>query len=194
MSTTIRAAADKRSAGSTFGAMNAAATNSRGIADVDVEGLLLALTPPCPSRTAADMELNATLLVQAVIILALMAWLTPMLFGPLLKVFDERERRIHGAAEEARKQLGSAGEKSALVEQKTKEAQADARVILTTLRDQAKAKEQQLLDDARDAANVRLAEARTELSGAADAARRSLKDDAKGIADDIVKKVLGRAA
>ena len=140
------------------------------------------------------MELNATLLVQAVIVLVLMAWLGPVLFAPLLKVFDERERRIHGAAEEARLQLGSAGEKTALVDQKTKAAQADARLILTGLRDKAKAKEQQLLDAARDAASSRLEDARAELFDASEAARRSLKDDAKNIADDIVTKVLGRAA
>jgi len=140
------------------------------------------------------MELNATILVQAVIVLVLMAWLTPMLFAPLMKVFDEREKRIHGAAEEASRQLGSAGEKTALVEQKTKDAQADARLILTGLRDKAKAKEAQLLETARDAAAGRLEDARAELFDAAEAARRSLKDDAKGIADAIVVKVLGRAS
>lgn len=147
-----------------------------------------------PLSYRPTMELNATLLVQAVIILVLMAWLTPMLFSPVLKVFDERERRIHGAAEEARLRLNSAGEKSALVEQKTKEAQADARLILTGLRDQAKAKEQQLIDAARAAASFRLDEARSELFDASEKARVGLKDDAKNIADEIVKKVLGRAA
>jgi F-type H+-transporting ATPase subunit b len=140
------------------------------------------------------MELNATLLIQAAIVLVLMAWLSPVLFGPLLKVFDEREKRIHGAAEEARKRLGSADEKSALVEQKTKEAQAQARLILTGIREQAKAKEAQLLDKAREDAALRLEDARAELFDATEAARRALKDDARGIADAIVQKVLGRAA
>ena len=152
------------------------------------------LDTPQPLSYRHAMELNATLLVQAVIVLVLMAWLTPVLFGPILKVFDEREKRIHGAAEQARLQLGSASEKSALVEQKTKEAQADARLILIGLRDKAKAREQQITDAAREAAASRLEDARAELFDAAETARTKLKDDAKSIADDIVKKVLGRAA
>lgn len=140
------------------------------------------------------MELNATILIQAAIVLGLMAWLSPVLFGPLMKVFDEREKRIHGAADEAKARLGSADEKSALVEQKTKEAQAAARVVLNTLRDAAKVKETALLEKARENAGQRLEDARAELFAATETARKSLRDDAKGIADEIVKKVLGRAA
>ena len=140
------------------------------------------------------MELNATLLIQAAIVLGLMAWLSPMLFGPLMKVFDEREKRIHGAADEAKARLGSADEKSALVEQKTKEAQASARVVLVGLRDAAKVKEQAILDAARDAAAQRLEDARAELFDATESARKSLRADSKAIADEIVKKVLGRTA
>ncbi len=140
------------------------------------------------------MELNATIFIQAAIVLALMAWLSPVLFGPLMKVFDEREKRIHGAVDEAKKRLGSADEKTLLVEQRTKEAQAQARGILLELREAAKVREQQLLEKAREEAGDRLEEARAELFDATETARKALKDDAKAIADEIVKKVLGRAA
>ena len=140
------------------------------------------------------MELNATILIQAVILLALFAWLSPMLFSPLMKVFDERDRRIHGAANEAKSYLGSADEKTALVEQKTKEATVAARQILTQLREQAQAAEQTTLAAAREKATSRLDEARGELFEASEAARKALRADANVIADDIVKKVLGRAA
>ena len=140
------------------------------------------------------MELNATILIQAAIVLALMAFLSPMLFGPALKVFDEREKRIHGAADEAKRQLGTAGEKSALVEQKLQAAQVDARQVLAALREKALAGERALLDKARNDANVRIEQARGELKSATDSARSSLTTDANVIADDIVKKVLGRAA
>lgn len=140
------------------------------------------------------MELNATVLIQAVIILVLMAWLSPVLFGPLMKVFEERDRRIHGAAEEARKQLGSADEKGAIVEQKTKEAQAEARVVLTSLREKARESERSHLAAAREKSAARLDEARAELFAATESARTSLKSESAAIADEIVKKVLGRAA
>jgi F0F1-type ATP synthase membrane subunit b/b' len=140
------------------------------------------------------VELNATILIQAAIVLALMAFLSPVLFGPALKVFDEREKRIHGAADEAKRQLGTAGEKAALVEQKLQAAQVDARQVLAALREKALAGERELLDKARNDANVRIEKARGELNSATDSARSSLTTDANAIADDIVKKVLGRAA
>lgn len=140
------------------------------------------------------MELNATILIQGIILLALFAWLTPMLFSPLMKVFDERDRRIHGAAHDAKQYLGAADEKTAIVEQKTREAQAAARVILGEMRDAASAAEANLLASAREKAAHRLDEARSELFEAQESARRALKADATVIADDIVKKVLGRAA
>ncbi len=140
------------------------------------------------------MELNATILIQGIILLALFAWLTPMLFSPLLKVFDERDRRIYGAAHEAKQHLGSADVKIALVETKTKEAQASARVILADLRETAIAAEQVVLAGAREKAAHRLDEARSELFEASETARLALKADANAIADEIVKKVLGRAA
>jgi F-type H+-transporting ATPase subunit b len=140
------------------------------------------------------VELNATVLIQAVIILVLMAWLSPVLFGPVMKVFEERDRRIHGAADEAKRQLVSADEKTAVVEQKTKEAQQKARAVLIDLREQARAVEQGVLDQARDKAAARLDEARAELFEATETTRKALKGDANAIADEIVKKVLGRAA
>lgn len=140
------------------------------------------------------MELNATVLIQAAIILVLMGWMSPVLFGPLMKVFDERDRRIHGAAEEARKQLGSADEKGAIVEQKTKEAQAKARTVLISLREQARESERVALEAAREKASARIDEARAELFAATETARVALKGDAQAIADEIVKKVLGRTA
>ena len=140
------------------------------------------------------MELNATILIQAAILIGLMLWLGPVLFGPAMRLFDEREKRIHGAADEAKKQLSSAGEKSAVVEQRLQAAQAEARGVLASLREKAQEKERALVESARADAGKRLDAARGELATATDDARKALSSDAAAMADDIVKKVLGRAA
>ncbi len=140
------------------------------------------------------MELNATLFIQAAIVIALMLWLSPVLFGPAMRLFDERDKRIHGAAEEAKRQLSTAGEKSAVVEQRLQAAQAEARGVLATLRDNAQQNERALVDAARADAGKRLDAARADLTKATDDARKALNADAAALADDIVKKVLGRAA
>ncbi len=140
------------------------------------------------------MELNATFLIQAVILLLLIAWMSPVLFGPLLRVFDERERRTHGAAAEADAYRASADEKTAHVEQKTKEAQAKARVVLVSLREKAQEAERSQLAAAREKASARLEEARAELFATSQDARSALKVEADAIANEIVKKILGRVA
>ena len=140
------------------------------------------------------MELNATIFLQMAVFFTLLAWLSPMLFDPFLRLFEERERRIVGAAEEAKLLGGAAEERGVLIAQRTAEAQAEARKVLAELRAQAQAKEAQIIAAAREKASLRLDEARSDLFEATEEARRSLKDDAKAISAEIVQKVLGRAA
>lgn len=140
------------------------------------------------------MEVNATFLLQLALICLLMFFLEPILFRPIMRLFDEREKRIVGAAEEAKRYLGAADEKSALADQRTAAAQADARSVLAGLRAQGAEREAKLVEQARAAAATRMEEAREQLFDATEQARKTLKDDAKKIADEIVAKVLGRAA
>ena len=140
------------------------------------------------------MELNATIFLQMAVFFTLLAWLSPMLFDPFLRLFEERERRIVGAAEEAKRLGGAAEERGVLIAQRTAEAQAEARKVLADLRLQAQAKEAQIIAAAREKASLRLDEARSDLFEATEEARRSLKDHAKAISAEIVQKVLGRAA
>lgn len=140
------------------------------------------------------MELNATLFLQAAIFFALLAWLSPVLFDPFLKLFDEREKRIVGASDEAKKLTGSAEDAARQLAEKTALAQADARKVLAELRAQAAVREQKIVADARTAAAARMDEAQSELFEATEEARRALKDEAKALSGQIVEKVLGRAA
>ena len=140
------------------------------------------------------MELNATFFLQLAIFFVLLCWLTPTLFQPFLKLFEERERRIVGAAEEAKRLSGSADERAALIEAKTRDAQTDARHVLADLRAKALEKEAEIVQQARAKAAERLEEARSDLFEAAEDARRALKEQAKGLSGDIAQKILGRAA
>lgn len=140
------------------------------------------------------MELNATIFLQAAIFFVLLGWLTPTLFQPFLKLFEERERRIVGAAEEAKRLSGSADERAALIEQKTRDAQADARRVLAGLRIKSAEREAEIIAAARSKAGERLEEARADLFEASEEARRTLREQAKGLSGDIAHKILGRAA
>jgi F-type H+-transporting ATPase subunit b len=140
------------------------------------------------------VELNATIFLQAAIFFVLLGWLTPTLFDPFLKLFEERERRIVGAAHEAKRLSGSADERALLIEQKTKDAQAEARKVLSELRAKAAEREAEIVAAARSKAGERLEEARADLFETTEEARRALKEQAKGLSGDIAHKILGRAA
>jgi F-type H+-transporting ATPase subunit b len=140
------------------------------------------------------MELNATVFLQLALFLFLLAWLSTVLFAPLLRVYDEREKRIEGAAEEARQLRAGANEKAGIVERRLAEAGTDARRILDELRKQGADKELQLVDEARRKAASRLEDAQADLFAATDEIKGALRAEAQAISDDIVKKVLGRAA
>ena len=140
------------------------------------------------------MELNATLLLQLAIFLGLLAWLSNVLFAPMSKVFDERERRIDGAADEALALRAGADEKAHLIEQKLAEAQNGARDALNQLREEGLKRQRELVEGARLKSQARLDEARGALAEKAESARADLEKDAEKIAAEIVEKVLGRAA
>ena len=60
--------------------------------------LLLAAAPQ-----AINVDVDLTFLVQLVLFVGLTLVLKPMLFDPMLKLFEEREKRIDGAKLQARK-------------------------------------------------------------------------------------------
>ena len=139
------------------------------------------------------MEVNATLLLQLALFLLLLAWLSTFLFSPFLRLYDERERRIEGAAGEAKRLRRGAAEKADLIDARMRDAQEEARKILQSLREKGMAKERAIVEDARAAAQGRIDDARADLFAVTEEVRGTLRDDARALADDIVAKMLNRA-
>src|SRR5689334_21072842 len=54
------------------------------------------------TRGAVEVDLDLTVLGQMALFVVLMLVLKPLLFDPMLKLFEEREKRIDGAKLEAR--------------------------------------------------------------------------------------------
>lgn len=140
------------------------------------------------------MELNITVFLQLAIFLFLFGFLSEVLFKPMIRLFEERERRIDGAATEAKRLRDSADAAADTIDQRLASAQLDARKVLADLRDKGAAVEKKLVDDARAQAQARLDDQRGELFAMTEDAKATLKDDADKLAGEIVQKVLGRAA
>lgn len=137
------------------------------------------------------MEINATLLVQIVLFLLLFAWLSQFLFAPLLRLFDERERRIEGAREEAVHLSQSAHEKLALVEERVRLAQKDARQVLLALKAEGAEYQRQVLDAARQKAKQKSEEAHQRLLVQVDQTKGELSRDIAQLSQLALNRLLG---
>src|SRR5271166_1527413 len=84
---------------------------------------------------AISVDFDATFLVQLVLFVGLTLFPKPVLFDPMLKLFEERERRIDGAKLQARK----IDEKSGAAASKYDAEMAKARASAGAARDKIRA-------------------------------------------------------
>ena len=136
------------------------------------------------------MEVNGTIFVQIFIFLTLLLWLSPTLFAPILRLFDERDRRIFGARDDAKKMTLLAEEKAATFDLEYKKAQMSARETLTELKKQTDGELAIALENVRVRARQRLDLAQVELLAQEEQARKELHQSSELIAHDIVGALL----
>jgi F-type H+-transporting ATPase subunit b len=159
-----------------------------GPSDVVVVGLLSGQS----SGGGVTVDFDWTLFIQIGFIVVLFVVLKPMLFDPMLKLFEERERRIDGARKEARK----IDEESAMALGKYEAAMAKARAEGNAVRDRERAA-------ARAAETDILAKMRGEVQDYTDGARKNLAQDlsraqaelspqSRTLARSLAARLLGR--
>jgi F-type H+-transporting ATPase subunit b len=150
--------------------------------------LLLAASAP----QAITVDVDWTFLVQVVLFVGLTLILKPVLFDPMLKLFEEREKRIDGAKLQARR----IDEKSVTALTKYEGAMDKARAAGGVERDQirvdAMKREHEILAAVRAAAAKTLDDGKRAAQAEADRARTTLKNDATTMARELASRVLGR--
>lgn len=150
------------------------------------DGLLLS------EGSAVTVDLDATLFVQIGIFIVLLLVLKPLLFEPMLKLFEEREKRTEGTKREASKE----DERSAKALSKYEAILAQARQAGAAERDAIRAeglrKEAELLAKIRTEAASTIEQGRAKLAAEAKAARERLGVDAVELGRSIASRVLGR--
>src|SRR5437016_888915 len=80
------------------------------------------------------MELNGTIFLQIFIFLTLLFWLSWSLFATIMRLFDEREKRIDGAKAKALEFDELALETASLFDQEYEQARESARQTLNELK------------------------------------------------------------
>lgn len=141
---------------------------------------------------AVNVDLDASLLVQIALFVVLLLILKPLLFDPMLKLFEEREKRIEGTRREASKE----DERSAKALAKYEAILAKAREAGAAERDAIRAestkKEAEMMAAVRNAVATTIEQGRTALANDTKSTRAKLATEASVLGRGIASRVLGR--
>ena len=135
------------------------------------------------------MEINATLIVQAVFFCLLLAWLSNVLFKPMLALFDEREKRIEGAKAEAERLDAEARKQMQHVEAQIKIAYDDAKLVKNKLSAEADEARKTALEAARQESNAYLKQAQAELAAITSQVAEELKLSVGPLSEALMQKL-----
>lgn len=157
---------------------------------------LLSVSAVATSSSSAEggviVDLDASLVVQIVILVVLAVVLKPLLFDPMMRLFEEREKRIEGTRRRATKE----DERSAKALAEYEAILAKAREAGSTERDALRAegakKEAELMAQVRASATSTIEQGRAAIASEVATAREKLRGEAAMLARDIAKSVLGR--
>lgn len=139
-----------------------------------------------------SVDFDLTFLVQFVLFTMFVIVLKPLLFDPLLKVFEERERRTEGAKQEARAMDEKAGELLSRYEAELERVRHVAGLERDRLRAETSKLEAQIMADAR-ADTARILEAgKARIAQEVERMRTELEQTKPGLAAEIASRVLGR--
>ena len=139
-----------------------------------------------------DVDFDATLLIMVALFVFLWIVLKPLLFDPMLKLFEERERRIDGAKLLARKIDEKSAGALTTYETEMQRARAGANADRDKLRAEGLKREAEILAKVRAQTAATLEAGRKEMRDAAATARTGLGSEMQSIAADFASRALGR--
>ncbi len=141
---------------------------------------------------AVNVDLDMTTVAQLVLFTAFVVLMKDMIFDPLLRVFEERERRTAGAIDLARGADDRAIQLKEELDGRIEEVRRDAALDRDKIRTRLKKLESATTAEARAAADEKLEAGLTQLKGEAQAVEVELSRERTGLAAQIASRVLGR--
>jgi len=144
------------------------------------------------ASSGVTVDLDLTFAGQIVLFVLLFLVLRPLLFQPMLRLFEERERRIDGAKKDARQMYADADAKMAKYEEELLTVKRQAGEERDKLRAEGVRREQAILSKVRTETNATLEEGKKKIGQEADALRKELSVTAQTLAREIASRVLGR--
>ena len=127
-------------------------------------------------------------------VLLLTALLNRLLFKPVLRVMEERERAIRSARELAERSANEARLASVEFEKKTAEARAELYRQMDEMRRAAMNERAEIMSRTRAEAEAEISTATAKLTAEAEEARRRLGAEADALGAAVAERILGRKA
>jgi len=137
------------------------------------------------------MEINATLVVQIIIFLALLTWLSRFLFQPFLKLFEEREKCIEGARQEAQSLQVEVQQKLSEIEERIELARREAKKLLLDLKAEGVEYQRKILDVARKETKEKSEAAEAELKKQVQNIKSQLEQRVPTFSTKVMERFLG---
>jgi F-type H+-transporting ATPase subunit b len=144
------------------------------------------------SEGGVNLDFDMTFLAQMVIFAIFVIVMKPLLFDPLMKLFEERERRTEGAKVLARRLDERAGELWQRYETELDAVRRTAAEEREKLRAEGQRLEAQILAEARAEVTKIVEEGKRSLQAEKQKVRIELAARSGQIARDIASRVLGR--
>jgi F-type H+-transporting ATPase subunit b len=169
------------------------------VASAWIVGLTLALPRIVLAAEAAQHEepgiinLNVTILIQAINFLILIFLLSKFLFKPLTKFLADRSAGIAKSLAEAKAAHEAAARAQEEYQARIRETQREIAAIREQGQREAEAERQRLLKASRDEAERLVGQAKAEIEAETKRAKAALREEAAGIALAAAERLLGRS-
>jgi F-type H+-transporting ATPase subunit b len=147
---------------------------------------------PAPT-SGMTIDFDLTFVLQMLLFAALIVVLPPLLFDPVLRVFEEREKRTDGARQSAREMQEEAGALLSRYEGELARVHEVARQERERARAETARMESELLAQARQAANQIVEQGRLRIERERRQIQFSLGQESERLARTVAEAVLGRS-
>jgi F-type H+-transporting ATPase subunit b len=139
------------------------------------------------------INLNVTVLIQAINFLILIFLLSKFLFKPLAKFLADRSAGIERSMAEAKAAHEAAAKAQTEYQAQIKETQREIAAIREQGQREVEAERQRLIEASRAEAERLVAQAKAEIDAETKRAKASLREEVAGIAVAAAERLLGRA-
>ncbi|MBC2717826.1 MAG: ATP synthase F0 subunit B [Desulfobacteraceae bacterium] len=139
------------------------------------------------------VSLDSTLIIQIINFLILIWALNTVLYKPIRRILSQRNEKITGLEKNIDQSENDAIEKDLALKSGIKQARENGLREKEALESDGRAEEMKIIEKINEKARADLAEIRARIAQEAEEARLSLLKEVDGFAEDISRRILGRA-